>query len=200
MRTVTAQERAVWQGRALDLVDRAIDEVYEKILKPDSRKHLGLEDLMHCENVEPQFEYRLDVHYKLRQKFPELRLPQSFWFYSLKGLVRRELVTGALIGGDLMVIEAATREGADKIAAEGLAHTLEIAKDLKYNALMLPDVVEDPADATDLVADGRRVERAKALYGDRPLNAGMAEKLNRIFADRGDRMKARFGAKNWRNR
>lgn len=182
MSTMSPEMRAVMQGRCLDLVDRAVEEVYEKILKPEERRHLAIEDLVSCEQVEPQFEYRLEVHYKLRQKFPELRLPQFFWFYSLKGLVNRELVMGALIGGDLMVVEASTREGADKLASDGLKQTLEIARGLADQVTLLPDVVEDPNESVEKIAAGRRAQ------GGAPMRGDMAEKINRMFGD-----KAHFG-------
>ncbi|MCC7144259.1 MAG: hypothetical protein IT349_19360 [Candidatus Eisenbacteria bacterium] len=187
-------DRAVIQGRALDLVDRAIDEVYEKILKPETRKHLSLEDLLRAERVEPQFEYRLEVSYKLRQHFPELKFPLAFWFYSLKGLVDRELVTGALIGGDLMVVEAATREGADTLAAAGLRDTFEMARDLKHNTLLLPEVVQDPLEGLDITAAGRKVKEGPPMHGE------MAHKIGRMLSDRSGEQKKRMDSKRFKRR
>jgi hypothetical protein len=170
-------ERAEMQGRCLDVVDQAMEEAYTRLLGV-GRPKVAFEDLIHCEGLEPQFEYRLQVPYKLHQAFPELRLPKSFWFYTLKGLVKQVLTLGATIGGDLMVIEAETREGADKLAAKGLAETLAAGRELKYNALLMPEgVVEDPSAGLEAVATGRRAQ------GGEPMKGEMREKLERMMPD-----------------
>lgn len=177
MSRMTPQEQAQRELGVLDLVEKGIEEVYG-ILNARERRHVSLEQIMHCENLEPQFEYRLQVSYKLRQKYPRLHLPHFYWFYTVNGLVDRELVMGALLGGDLMVVEALTREKADELAAKGLKETMTIAKDLKYSALALPDVVEDPMDAMDLVAAGRRANQGAPMGGE------MREKIGLMMADR----------------
>jgi hypothetical protein len=161
---------------ALDFLELAVENVYDRLVS-QPRRRVALEEIMTCRNLEPQFEERFEIDYRLHQRFPLLRLPKFLWFYSVKGWVGPELVLGALLGGDLIVVEAATREGADQLAAKGLASTVEVAKDLKYNLLMLPDAVENPMETVEKTAAGRRATQGAPMRGD------MAEKFDRMMTD-----------------
>lgn len=173
-----ARELAIEAG-ILDDLDANLERCWDAILaRGEGRRRIRLEELAVLGDVRPEFEHRFEIGYKLRQKHPRLRLPNAYWFYTLTGMVGNELVIGALIGNDMIVVEAADREQADKRAAEGLKDTLEIAKDMKYNLLMLPGVQLDPNVGTESEAAGRRAHRGA------PLREDIKHKVARMMADR----------------
>jgi hypothetical protein len=176
--------------RVLDQVEAAIERVYE-LLTARERPRIALDQIMDCEGLEPQFEYRLEVDYKILQRLPELGLPKYFWFFTVKGLVDRVLTSGALLGDDLMIVEAETREGADKKALAGLAATIEIAREVRAGSIML---LPGP-DGVDQIAAGRRAD-----VGGAPMNGEMADKIGRMMSDRIQENQPRFSARQakWR--
>lgn len=168
------------EAAILDELDANLERCFNAIIaRKEGRRRIALEELVDCADMKPEFEHRFTIGYKLRQKHPWLRLPEHYWFYTITGLVGRELVIGGLIGNDMIVVEAVLRERADKLAAEGLAHTLEIARDMKHGLLALPGVtLEDPFDSLEQVAAGRR-----ARVGA-PMRLDIAQKVARMMNDR----------------
>jgi hypothetical protein len=173
------------EAAILDDLDANLERCWNAIIaRGEGRRRLRMEELATLGDVRPEFEHRFEIGYKLRQAHPRLRLPNAFWFYTLTGMVGRELVVGALIGDDMIVVEAADREQADKRAAEGLRDTLEIAREIKHNPLLLPGANPTPADGTELEVGGRRAQRGA------PLREDIRQKVARIMADR---VKAKHG-------
>lgn len=166
------------EAAILDDVDANLERCFAAIIarQPD-RRRIRLEELVNLGSVRPEFEHRFEIGYKLRQQHPRLRLPNYYWMYTLTGMVARELVVGALIGNDMIVVEAVDREQADKRAAEGLAHTLEIARDMKHNLLLLPGLGGDLVAGPETIAAGRRAGHGPGLRED------IAQKVARMMSD-----------------
>lgn len=99
-----------------------------------ARKFITIRDLMDMQRCQPELEGRAP---------PVDDIDHGIYLFSISGVLNKRKVNRALIGGDVIIVSAATDREAYQIATDGLRDTVRLAHEVRRKELLGEDIAAE---------------------------------------------------------
>lgn len=123
--------------------------------------HLGKNPVLRMDELAEMKDLRPRLEKEMRLPNDARGARNKVYFFSIDGTLRGNRLTHCLFAGECIMVQATSFEAANKVAKDGLQHTVELAREY-FDELQRSVVVASPLESSHMQVDigGRRLGAA----------------------------------------